>query len=287
MRIYCYKSTILIMLLIILCFYGTTFAVNFNNHWASNLAVDYAEKGYLDTVVDFSNLDESITKGEFSYVTNKFYSFESSLSFEDAIAVSQQHGFMLNANSNDFIKREESCAIFCQLLGLDILDTDLTFIDSGDTSSWAVPYVCRAFKENIIIGYPDNSFKPQNYLSKAEFITMLSRIKGSGGTANELPVELLDDEITDIEIGILDYSGDSIRVIKVDDKIELDSGDTCVLAISLPDQYEDVIVTVDNEKIVNYSIDFNTLTAISSGSTKIHFKTLDDELEKTIIINIY
>lgn len=286
MRIYCYKSTILIMLLIILCFYGTTFAVNFNNHWASNLAVDYAEKGYLDTVVDFSNLDESITKGEFSYVTNKFYSFESSSSFEDAISISQQHGFMFNANLNDFIKREESCAIFCQLLGVETIDKELTFSDSKDTSSWAVPYVSTMFQENIIIGYPDNTFKPQNYLTKAEFITMLSRIKGFGGMANELPIELLDDEITDIEIGIFEYSGDSIKVIEIEDEIELESGDTCILAISLPENYEEVDAIVDDESIVNYSKEFSSLTAISSGNTEVHFKTPDDKLSKTIKIII-
>jgi hypothetical protein len=269
-----------------LCFYNVTFASDSNSHWAYNLALEYNEKGYLDKVVDFSNLDDYITKGELSYVTNKFYSFDDSNSIDEAIDVSQKHGFMFNAIPSDFVKREESCAIFCQLLGVETIDKELTFSDSKDTSSWAVPYVSTMFQENIIIGYPDNTFKPQNYLTKAEFITMLSRIKGSGGMANELPIELLDDEITDIEIGIFEYSGDSIKVTEIEDEIELESGDTCILAISLPENYEEVDAIVDDESIVNYSKEFSSLTAISSGNTEVHFKTLDDKLSKTIKIII-
>ncbi len=285
MKIYCLKSTIVMALLIILCFGGFVLANTSSSHWSSNLISIFNENGYLDSNTDFSDPNSDITKGEFSYIANKYYSFDESSSFDDAIVVSQEHGFMLNAKSNDFVKREEACAIFCQLLSLEISSNDIGFEDSGDITAWAIPYVSKVCQEGIVIGYPDNTFKPQKNLSKAEFITMLSRVKGSGGPTSALPIELIDEDIDSIQVGVMNYSGDVIKVNIIDEQFEMISGETITLSISLPEEYDDVITTVD-DSIINYSNDFNTLTATSSGTTEIHFKTLDDKLKKTIKINI-
>jgi hypothetical protein len=47
--------------------------------------------------------------------------------------------------------------------------------DASDIPLWAVGYINAAYKYNLITGYPDNSFKPNQNVTRAEMIAILSR----------------------------------------------------------------------------------------------------------------
>lgn len=47
--------------------------------------------------------------------------------------------------------------------------------DASDIPLWAVGYINAAYKYSLIAGYPDNSFKPNQNVTRAEMIAILSR----------------------------------------------------------------------------------------------------------------
>ncbi|WP_027400301.1 S-layer homology domain-containing protein [Anaerovorax odorimutans] len=49
---------------------------------------------------------------------------------------------------------------------------------------WAEQYINKAVSEGIIEGYKDGTFKPNNAVTRAEFISMVNRALGCTGTAN-------------------------------------------------------------------------------------------------------
>ena len=50
------------------------------------------------------------------------------------------------------------------------------FTDSIQISSWAREYVGAAAYHNLIKGYEDNTFRPQNNIKRAEAVVLLDRI---------------------------------------------------------------------------------------------------------------
>lgn len=55
---------------------------------------------------------------------------------------------------------------------------DLDFIDSDEIGSWAVDYVRAGVENNVIEGYPDNTFKPKQSITRAETFTMICKLLG-------------------------------------------------------------------------------------------------------------
>lgn len=80
---------------------------------------------------------------------------------------------------DSFITREEMTAILIRGFKKDFKDDFvLDFIDSDRISNWAVKYVKSAVFNKVIEGYPDNSFKPQNYITRGEAFTIVCKLKG-------------------------------------------------------------------------------------------------------------
>ena len=53
---------------------------------------------------------------------------------------------------------------------------DDIFYDRSQISSWAKEYVGAVAEYNIIKGYEDNTFKPQNNIKRAEALVLLDRV---------------------------------------------------------------------------------------------------------------
>lgn len=78
------------------------------------------------------------------------------------------------------ITRSEVATIMVRIRGaedeiLEIEGRDFTDINS---SHWAYDYVQNAYKLNIIQGYPDYSFKPENNISYAEVVAIMVNTLG-------------------------------------------------------------------------------------------------------------
>jgi len=76
-----------------------------------------------------------------------------------------------------FISREEAVTILVKYLGEE--DNSLTtagFQDDAEISAWANPSVSLAIQKGLIRGFPDNTFRPQSNLTRAQVAIMLESL---------------------------------------------------------------------------------------------------------------
>lgn len=80
----------------------------------------------------------------------------------------------------DLATREQVATILYRVFEMDRKDIRVrkTFADNNYVSSWAKDAVGVLSTLGFINGYPDGTFKPQGYITRAEFVTMLSNISG-------------------------------------------------------------------------------------------------------------
>ena len=111
----------------------------------------------------------------------------------DIIAVTEQgifSGFPVEDGrvfmANSLITREQTAAVFIRAFGLCLEEeVELNFIDKDEISGWALEDVKAGVCNGILNGYPDNTFKPKNSITRAEVFSILCRLlKMNGVTIN-------------------------------------------------------------------------------------------------------
>ncbi|MDP4118866.1 MAG: ubiquitin-like protein [Bacillota bacterium] len=79
------------------------------------------------------------------------------------------------------LTRAEFVKIMSNILKLDIKDGENTFSDTK--GHWADGYIVKLMKFGYIKGYEDGSFKPNQKMTRAEFVTIINRIIGIKGVS--------------------------------------------------------------------------------------------------------
>ena len=75
---------------------------------------------------------------------------------------------------NKNITREEAAKVISIAFNKTLSnDFELTFDDKDKISNWSLPYIKILVKDNALKGYVDNSFKPQNEITRAEFFCII------------------------------------------------------------------------------------------------------------------
>jgi hypothetical protein len=94
---------------------------------------------------------------------------------------------------NDPITRAEAAAVFLRVAGMSPIPTAgaTTFSDVKATD-WAAGYIEAGRAAGLLAGYPDNTFRPENYLSRAEFATLSCDALGREPT-NLTPLEHIEN----------------------------------------------------------------------------------------------
>ena len=100
------------------------------------------------------------------------------------IALMRREGFMLGDPAGTFrpdapITRAEAAAVFLRIAGMSPLlnPTSSSFRDV-QPMHWAAGYIEAARQAGLLAGYPDNTFRPAELLSRAEFATLASNALG-------------------------------------------------------------------------------------------------------------
>lgn len=168
--------------------------IDINRHWAEKQIKEFISKGYVAGYEDLTFRPEnSITRAEFVKLLNKAFSLTKSSGkiFNDTknhwakneIDIAVTNG-VANGTSDteftpdEFITREQVATMISNYIKLHDINHDKvnTYKDSSNISNWAKDSVEGVIEKGYMNGYTDNTFRPQNNMTRGEAVTALSRV---------------------------------------------------------------------------------------------------------------
>lgn len=169
-------------------------AKDYQGHWAQAVIQKWIDMGYITGYDDGTFRPEKfITRAEFVKIVNNAFAFKETaeIAFADVkeenwyyeeIQKAYKEGEIIGVSKTlfapeDYITREQASIIVSRILKLEgnVTGAD-SFYDSRQISGWAIGYVGAAAEHNLIKGYEDNTFRPQNNIKRAEALVLLDRI---------------------------------------------------------------------------------------------------------------
>jgi hypothetical protein len=190
------------------------------SHWAHELIDNWKTKGYAQGYTDGSfHPDSVISRAEFVTFVCRRGAVEKSGSngFSDVAAADWFYKNVISGvaagyingyedetfRPNNPITRQEAAVIAGKIIEKAVSETlsdtaESIFTDSDKIAAWAAKYVRLCVKADIIIGYEDNTFRPEKYITRAEALKMIEKAfeileSALKGDDNKKPVE--DDPI--------------------------------------------------------------------------------------------
>jgi len=100
------------------------------------------------------------------------------LAMANQLQIIQGDGKFVNPNKP--LTRMEAAALLLRAQGYTLQDAQayanaqLTFKDAKAIPAWAVPWVAMALDKGLLHGYTDNTFRPKQPVTRAEFVQMLA-----------------------------------------------------------------------------------------------------------------
>ncbi|MCJ8341813.1 MAG: IdeS/Mac family cysteine endopeptidase, partial [Cetobacterium sp.] len=170
--------------------------IDTKGHWAENTIKLFIDKGYINGYDDKTfKPNNSITRAEFVKVVNKlfgyiekgtekFYDVNENDWFYNDICIGIKAGYIKGKSEtifspNDKITRQEVAMILTNIMNNkdENLDKLNSFKDGNETPQWAQSSVEGAIEAGYLNGYEDNTIKAFGNTTRAEAVTMLSRVK--------------------------------------------------------------------------------------------------------------
>ncbi|MGJ7045422.1 S-layer homology domain-containing protein [Thermoanaerobacterium thermosulfurigenes] len=165
-----------------------------SGHWAEKEINSWISKGLIAGYEDGAfKPDNPITRAEFIALVNRSFNLKNTvqINFSDVkpsdwyysdIKKAKAAGFISGYEDNTmrpnkYITREEAASIISRLLNLkDTDNSDISkFNDAREISNWAKGAISAVVKQGYMGGYPDNTFRPENFITRAETVVILNR----------------------------------------------------------------------------------------------------------------
>lgn len=152
-----------------------------NNEFKPNLSI---KRGDLFVIID-RILKLSTTELENNFEEIQFKDLSKDKYYYNSINNLVSKGIVAGFSDNTIkpeqeITREELAKIIKNLIDktdvTNITDKNLEFEDNGEISSWSNDAVKLNANLGIITGYPDNTFKPKNKVTRAETAVIINRL---------------------------------------------------------------------------------------------------------------
>jgi hypothetical protein len=158
-------------------------------HWAEKTIAELVASGAIAGYPDGTfKPDNTISRAEFATILVKAFNLESRSGkvfndtaghwAQDTVSTAAAHGIVSGYSDttfgpNDPITREQMAVMIVKAAKLAEAQEGKTFADGDKVSAWAKNAVATASEKNIISGYPDNTFRPQNNATRAEAATVI------------------------------------------------------------------------------------------------------------------
>jgi len=199
------KKFIFLPLAFLMLFNMTQPALANSGHWAEIPLKYMVDNGYLQATNGDTRPDEPLTRLEAARAIAKLplinkgsnYIFTDTC---DADVVKVAKSGIMNGcgnqifNPNASITREETAKILAMMVA-DNGSVPAPFSDYEEIATWARPFVSALYAEKIVVGFGDNTFRPKNTITRAEFATAFMKIRDkydvatiTANTASNAPV---------------------------------------------------------------------------------------------------
>jgi hypothetical protein len=175
----------------------TTFP-DVSRHWAKEEINKWIGNGLIAGYVDQTfRPDQVITRAEFISLVNKAFGYSQQADqtftdvphgkwFSDDVAKAKFAGYISGFEDGTFrpeepISREQAAKIIYQIMQLEgttVASNASAFQDEKQMSAWSNSYINAVVSKGYIKGYPDESFRPQQSITRAEAVVMLDRAVG-------------------------------------------------------------------------------------------------------------
>ena len=188
------KISLVIVLMMVLSLMIPNFAFgatnDYSNHWAKETIQKWFDNDQLKGYEDGSfKPDQTITRAEFMTMVNNAYEFteKAEISFKDvkssdwfyqevqkAAAEAYIIGYEDNtARPGNKISRQEAALIISRIKELtESPESAKVFKDYRTIATWSIGGVGAVAKEKIMIGYEDNSFRPDRSIRAEALVTI-------------------------------------------------------------------------------------------------------------------
>lgn len=174
--------------------HNPTLSTDYQGHWAEDTIDKWIDLSYVSGYPDGRFKPEDfITRAEFIKMVNNLFAFTEQAEIEfidldkdswyyEEIQKAYKAEYIRGVSEiqfapNAYITREQTAVIISRLLDLGPdIEGSYIFNDSDKISTWAKEHVGVTAKVELIKGYEDNSFKPQNNIKRAEALDLLDRV---------------------------------------------------------------------------------------------------------------
>lgn len=294
-----------IIFIYILAVSSSSFATfsDINGHWAEEKINDFYESGFAEGYGDGTfKPDNDITRAEFCKIINSYMNYEgdasellvsgenvNNVSAYDKVSgealswqsiqmeIAFNKGYLQLGKADEKIPREEAFVALSKVMALSNADYELTFEDASEISIWAVPAIKSLASEKHISGY-NNKVMPKQNLKRCELVSILYDFVGVGGVDEEI-------ENPKFEVGILKHNEYGLVFEKIEEALEIESGESITFAVTLEEnESEPKVKIVSGKEFAEFDEESLIFEAISKGEVLLKFTT--DKHNKNIKVLI-
>ncbi len=104
-----------------------------------------------------------------------------------------------NYNPYNYITRAEVCSIIHKALYSDYVGSNNNIYTDIDQDKWYYKYVLDLSELGLVNGYDDDTFRPNNYITRAEIVTFMNNVLEIEVSPAVIPYEF-DDYFTDVPV---------------------------------------------------------------------------------------
>lgn len=171
---------------------GAQAASDVSGHWAEKQIVEWVTNGNLQGYSDGTlKPDNAITRAEFVAMVNRMFELTESspITFKDlsstnwaykemakAVKAGYIQGYNHNINPKNSVTRQEAAIMIAKIVGLSIEEDNEAlskFKDGDKIASWSKKSVASIVHNNIMKGYSDGRFAPEQALTRAEAVVLI------------------------------------------------------------------------------------------------------------------
>ncbi|ONI47972.1 hypothetical protein AN643_03660 [Candidatus Epulonipiscioides saccharophilum] len=176
---------------------SATMFLDTKNHWASSSINKFTDLGIISGYsTQAFKPDQYMTRGELAVLIQKIFALntQSSNHLYKDVLLTDTYSHAINAiaeekimndynNSTEFrphqvVSREEAMYALFQAYSIKPVFSLNTFLDSHTISSWAKESVNNLVLNGIVSGFPDGTIRPADPITRAEVLTLVSRLSG-------------------------------------------------------------------------------------------------------------